>query len=198
MNQPMTRLISTDLAFTPAVKAVQTRKGSRAPTAFQSNISDEIAGFLAEQTTAFLSTASADGQPYVQHRGGAPGFLHVLDEHTIAFADFRGNRQYISLGNLSENPKILFLVMDYAHRQRVKFWGTATVVDKTENAALIAKLTPEGERADQAIVISVTALDVNCPKYISQLIDARVVGEALARRDARIAELESQLALKAR
>lgn len=183
-------MISTDLAFTPAVKAVQARKNSRAPEAFQSVITDELAGFLGEQTTAYLATANLAGQPYVQHRGGAPGFLRVLDEHTIGFADLRGNRQFISLGNLSENPKVLLFIMDYAHRQRVKVWGTAKVVEDEE---VVRGLTPKGERADQAIVITVTAWDGNCPKYIPQLIDATAVEAALASRDRRIAELEAQL-----
>lgn len=187
----MSALVSSDLAFTPAVKAVQKRKGSRAPQAFEAEITEDLAAFVGEQTTAYLATASLDGQPYVQHRGGAPGFLHVLDEHTLAFADLRGNRQYISLGNLSENPKVMLFLMDYAHRQRVKVWGTARVVD--DDRALIDRLTPKGERADQAIVITVTAWDGNCPKYIPQLIDADAVREALAQRDRRIAELEAQL-----
>ncbi len=161
------QLVSSDLAFTPAVKAVQAKKGSRAPGAFERDISDELAAFIAAQTTTYLATASLQGQPYVQHRGGAPGFLHVLDAHTIAFADLRGNRQYISLGNLSENPKVMLFLMDYAHRQRVKVWGTARVVE--DDAPLLARLTPEGERADQAIVITVAAWDGNCPKYIPQL-----------------------------
>lgn len=186
-------MISTsEIAFTPAVKAVQLRKGSRAPSEFESELTDDVAEFIAAQTTAYLATASKDGQPYVQHRGGEPGFLHVLDPHTIAFADLRGNRQYISLGNLSENPRVMLFLMDYAHRQRVKVWGTAKVVD--DDRALIAKLTPPGERADQAIVITVTAWDVNCPKHIPQLIPANAVTAAIEQRDRRIKELEAALA----
>ena len=184
-------MISSDLAFTPSVRAVQQRKGSRAPESFETELTDDIAAFIAGQTTAYLATANAEGQPYMQHRGGAPGFLHVLDEHTIAFADLRGNRQYISLGNLSENPKVMLFLMDYAHRQRVKVWGTARVVEG--DPALLRRLTPPGERADQAIVITVTAWDVNCPKHIPQLIDAASVRAALEAKDRRIAELERQL-----
>jgi predicted pyridoxine 5'-phosphate oxidase superfamily flavin-nucleotide-binding protein len=128
----------------------------------------------------------------VQHRGGDPGFLHVLDARTLAFAELRGNRQYISQGNLSENPKVMLFIIDYAHRQRVKVWGTARVVE--DDPALLARLTPKGEKARQAIVITVEAWDGNCPKYIPQLLDAKAVEQALARRDARIAELEAQLA----
>ena len=186
MSRPLR--VSSDLAFTKAVKAVQARKGSRAPSQFEHSISDDLAAFIAGQTTAYLATASLQGQPYVQHRGGPPGFLHVLDEHTVAFADLRGNRQYISLGNLSENPRVMLFLIDYAHQQRVKVWGTAKVVD--DDAALLARLTPEGERADQAIVITVEAWDGNCPKYIPQLLDAAAVRAALEVRDRRIAELE--------
>ena len=183
--------VSSALAFSPAVKAVQARKGSRAPETFARDLSPELAAFIREQTTADLATASALGQPYVQHRGGPPGFLHVLDAHTIGFADLRGNRQYISLGNLSENPKVMLFIMDYAHRQRVKVWGTARVVE--DDSGLIGRLTPVGERADQAVVITVSAWDGNCPKYIPQLIDAGAVREAIAVRDRRIAQLEDQL-----
>jgi predicted pyridoxine 5'-phosphate oxidase superfamily flavin-nucleotide-binding protein len=191
MSRLVPRLASSDVAFTPAVKAVQARKGSRPPSAFEREISDDLAAFLAEQTTAFLATASAQGQPYVQHRGGPPGFLQVLDAHTLAFADLRGNRQYVSLGNLSENPRVLLLVMDYAHRQRVKIWGTARVVE--DQPALLARLTPAGERADQAIVIAVSAWDGNCPQHLPQLLGADAVAAALAAKDARIAELEAAL-----
>lgn len=183
---------SSALAFTPAVKAVQARKGSRAPDAFERDISEGLAAFIQAQTTAYLATANAQGQPYVQHRGGPPGFLHVLDDHTIGFADLRGNRQYISLGNLTENPKVMLFLIDYAHRQRVKVWGTARVVE--DDLALIRRLTPPGERADQAIVITVSAWDGNCPKYIPQLLEAGAVGEALASRDRRIAALEREVA----
>jgi hypothetical protein len=185
-------MVSSELAFTPAVRAVQQRKGSRAPEAFESTITDELAGFIQAQTTAYLATANAQGQPYMQHRGGVRGFLHVLDAHTVAFADLRGNRQYISLGNLSENPKVMLFLMDYAHRQRIKVWGTARVID--DDPALLRRLTPKGERADQVIAITVLAWDVNCPKHIPQLLDAEAVRAALEAKDRRIAELERELA----
>jgi predicted pyridoxine 5'-phosphate oxidase superfamily flavin-nucleotide-binding protein len=149
---------------------------------------------VAEQRSLFLATASAGGQPYVQHRGGPPGFLHVLDPHTLAFADFAGNRQYISLGNLSENPKVLLFLIDYAERRRVKIWGEAKVVE--HDAALLARLAPAGYRArpERAIVIRVTAWDANCPQHIPQRLEAADVEAALAARDARIAELEAEVA----
>ena len=198
----------SDVAFSAAVKAVQARKGSRATYAhleakrgWRTEIDENIAPFIAAQTSFFLATASATGQPYVQHRGGPPGFLRVLDPHTLAFADFRGNRQYISLGNLAENPKVQLFLIDYVHRQRVKIWGEARVVE--DDPALLASLTPAGYDAkpEQAIVITVTAWDINCPQHIPQRIDAADVEGALAERDAeiaardrRITELEAELA----
>jgi predicted pyridoxine 5'-phosphate oxidase superfamily flavin-nucleotide-binding protein len=186
--------VSSDLAFTPAVKAVQARKGSRAPAAFAAELTPEVKAFLELATTSFLATASAAGQPAVQHRGGPPGFLHVLDPRTLAFADLPGNRQYLSLGNLSENPRVMLLVMDYARRQRVKVWGTARVVEG--DRALLERLTPPGERAEQAIVITVSAWDGNCPAHIPQLLEAGAVRAALEARDQRIAELEARLAAR--
>ncbi|MBK7859246.1 MAG: pyridoxamine 5'-phosphate oxidase family protein [Archangiaceae bacterium] len=172
--------------FSDATKAVQQRKGSRAAYArvearggFERELTGDVVGFIESTITAFFATASSDGQPYVQHRGGPPGFLHVLDAHTVAFADLKGNRQYISLGNLSENPKVHLLLMDYETRQRVKLWGTATV---SEDPELIGRLTAPGEQADQAIVISVDAWDANCPQHIPQLISADKVERALAAR----------------
>ncbi|ABD87771.1 pyridoxamine 5'-phosphate oxidase family protein [Rhodopseudomonas palustris] len=192
---------SSDVAFTPAVKAIQTRKGSRDGYAqvernggWRSEVDDQLAHFLAAQTSFFLATASADGQPYIQHRGGPEGFIHVLDPHTLAFADFSGNRQYITQGNLSENPKAHIFLMDYAHRRRIKIWGEARVVE--DDPALLQALMPQGYRArpEQVIVFSIKAWDSNCPQHIPQKFDAADVAAALAARDARIAELEAALA----
>jgi predicted pyridoxine 5'-phosphate oxidase superfamily flavin-nucleotide-binding protein len=192
---------SSDVAFTDRVKAVQQRLGSRESYArlerdggFETVIDDALAAFVSEQRSLFLATASAAGQPYVQHRGGPPGFLHVLDPHTLAFADFAGNRQYISLGNLAENPKVLLFLIDYAERRRVKIWGEAKVVE--DDPALLARLAPSGYKArpERAIVIHVTAWDANCPQHIPQRLEAADVEAALAARDARIAELEAEVA----
>jgi predicted pyridoxine 5'-phosphate oxidase superfamily flavin-nucleotide-binding protein len=192
---------SSDVAFTEGVKAVQERLGSREAYArlerdggFETEIDDALAAFVAEQRSLFLATASAAGQPYVQHRGGPPGFLRVVDPHTLAFADFAGNRQYVSLGNLSENPKVLLFLIDYAERRRVKVWGEAKVVE--DDPALVARLTPAGYKArpERAIVIHVTAWDANCPQHIPQRLEAADVEAALATRDARIAELEAEVA----
>jgi predicted pyridoxine 5'-phosphate oxidase superfamily flavin-nucleotide-binding protein len=164
----------SDVAFSNAVKAIQARKGSRNAYArmeqgagWATEIDDDLAAFIAEQDSFFLATASADGQPYVQHRGGPPGFLRVLDETTLGFADFRGNRQYISLGNLAENPRVHLFLIDYATRRRVKIWGEAVVIE--DNPELLAELMPEGyeARPEQAIVIHVTAWDENCPQHIT-------------------------------
>jgi predicted pyridoxine 5'-phosphate oxidase superfamily flavin-nucleotide-binding protein len=190
----------SDVAFTPSVKSVQERKGSRPAYArmeqrggWQSRITPDLAQFIAAQTSVFLATVNADGQPYIQHRGGPPGFLHVLDENTIAFADFAGNRQYITQGNLADNPKVHLFLIDYAHRQRVKIWGEARVVEG--DSALIAKLMPQGYRArpEQVIVLTVTAWDANCPQHIPQRFEAADVAAALAERDRRIEALEAEI-----
>jgi len=192
---------SSDIAFTPAVKAVQTRRGSRAQYrpmedrgGFRTKIDDGLREFLDQADSAYLVTASADGQPYAQHRGGPAGFLRVLDDRTIGFADFAGNRQYVSTGNLSENPKAFLFLMDYANRRRVKIWGTARVVEG--DAALIARLMPDGyqARAESAVLFEIVAWDLNCPQHIPQKFAARDVAAALDAREARIADLEAELA----
>ncbi|HWX64730.1 pyridoxamine 5'-phosphate oxidase family protein [Bradyrhizobium sp.] len=196
-----TETYSSDVAFTPAVKAVQARKGSREAYArveqhggWRTEIDENLSTFLAETNSFYLATASGDGQPYIQHRGGPKGFVKVLDKRTIAFADFGGNRQYITQGNLSENPKAHIFVMDYAHRRRVKIWGEARVVEG--DSALLTSLMPKGYRArgEQVIVFKIAAWDTNCPQHIPQKFDAADVAAALAGRDARIAELETEFA----
>jgi predicted pyridoxine 5'-phosphate oxidase superfamily flavin-nucleotide-binding protein len=192
---------SSDVAFTPAVKAVQVRKGSRHGYArmeegggWRTEIDADLAGFLAEQNSMFLATSNAEGQPYIQHRGGPKGFIKVLDKQTLAFADYSGNRQYITLGNLSENPKAYVFVMDYAHRRRVKIWGEARVIE--DDPALLQSLMPQGYKArpEQAILFKISAWDTNCPQHIPQKFDADDVATALTARDARISELEAELA----
>ena len=142
-------------------------------------ITPDLAGFLAEVRSFYLATASADGQPYIQHRGGPPGFLRVLDEHTLGFADFKGNRQYITTGNLAENTKAFIFVMDYAQRRRVKLWGRARVVEG--DAALLARLWPEGyeARPEQVILFEVEAWDTNCPQHIPQMFHAEDVARTI-------------------
>jgi uncharacterized protein len=191
---------ASDVAFTPAVKAVQTRKGSRRAYArteqrgWRTDIDQDLAAFLAAQDSIYLATATADGQPYIQHRGGPKGFVKILDKNTLAFADYSGNRQYLTLGNLTENPKAYIFAMDYAHRRRVKLWGEARVID--DDPALLESLMPQGytARPEQVILFKISAWDTNCPQHIPQKFDAADVAAALASRDARIAELEAELA----
>jgi hypothetical protein len=196
-----THTYSSDVAFTPAVKAIQTRKGSRDAYAdveerggWRTEIDENLAAFLGETNSLFFATASADGQPYIQHRGGPKGFVKILDKNTLAFADYSGNRQYITQGNLSENPKAHIFLMDYAYRRRVKIWGEARAVD--DDPALLQSLMPKGYRArpEQVIVFRISAWDTNCQQHIPQKFDAADVAAALAARDARIAELEAELA----
>lgn len=193
---------SSDIAFTPSVKAIQSRKGSRAAYAqqeesggWETRITEDLRAFIEAQTSVFLATASADGQPYIQHRGGPAGFLKVLDDRTIGFADFAGNRQFITAGNLAENTKAYLFLIDYAHRRRVKIWGTARVVE--DDAELIARLMPPDyrARAEQAILFSVAAWDANCPQHIPQRFEAADVAKILAMKDAEIASLKAKIEL---
>jgi uncharacterized protein len=190
---------STDIAFSPAVKSVQARRGSReayarleAKGGWATTIDEPLAAFIGDQRSFYLATTSKDGQPYIQHRGGPPGFLRVLDERTLAFADFTGNRQYISTGNLAENPKAMLFLMDYAHRRRVKIWGSARVVE--DDPDLIQKLMPAGYKArgEAAIVFTVEAWDTNCPQHIPQMMFAEDVAGAVDSLKARIAQLEAE------
>lgn len=191
---------SSDVAFTPAVKAIQARKGSRRAYAhmedggsWQTTIPENLKLYIESRVSFYLATASAEGQPYIQHRGGPPGFLNVLDERTLGFADFAGNRQYVTQGNLTENPRVQLFLMDYAHQRRIKIWGTARVIE--DDAELIATLKPSdyAARIEQAILISVSAWDVNCPQHIPQMFEAAAVEEALSAKDRRIAELEREV-----
>ena len=190
------------LAFSDAVRRAQTRLGSRglhARAEWPIDISVELETFLAAQRSVVLATASADGQPYVQHRGGPAGFLRVLDSRTLGLVDLAGNREYVTLGNLSENDRVVLLAVDHSTRRRVKIWGRGTMVE--DDPALVARLTVAGQRgrAERALLIAVEAWDVNCPQHIPRQVDATEAEAALARRDARIAELEDEVArLRAR
>jgi predicted pyridoxine 5'-phosphate oxidase superfamily flavin-nucleotide-binding protein len=200
--QEITMATSTvDVAFTPAVRAMQERHGSRRAYAkldanggWSNTVTAELAAFVAQRDSLFFATASAAGQPYVQHRGGPPGFLHVLDEHTLAFADFRGNRQYISAGNLAENDRAFIFLMDFERQQRIKLWGRARVVDA--DAALVERLMPPGYRArpEHAIVFTLDAWDANCAQHIPRMVGEAEVARIVGGLNARIAELEAQLA----
>jgi predicted pyridoxine 5'-phosphate oxidase superfamily flavin-nucleotide-binding protein len=190
----------SDVAYTPAVKAIQERKGSRTGYArmergggWETAVTPELAEYVADLDMFYLATATADGQPYVQYRGGPPGFLKVLDEHTLGFADFGGNRQYLSLGNLSENPKAFLFLMDYANRRRLKVWGTARAVEG--DAALIEKLRDPAYpgKAERAILFTVQAWDVNCPQHIHERYSRRQIAPVIEDLQKRIAELEAEV-----
>jgi predicted pyridoxine 5'-phosphate oxidase superfamily flavin-nucleotide-binding protein len=191
---------SSDVAFTPSVKSVQTRKGSRRAYgameqrgSWDTRISSDLVSFIEAQRSIFFATANAEGHPYIQHRGGPPGFLRVLDEKTIGFADFSGNRQYITQGNLVDNPKAHLFLIDYAQQRRVKIWGEARVVEG--DTQLIARMMPDGYKArpEQAILFTVSAWNANCAQHIPQRFEAADVAVALAERDKQIAILEAEL-----
>jgi predicted pyridoxine 5'-phosphate oxidase superfamily flavin-nucleotide-binding protein len=200
INVMNTHTFSSDLAFTPTVKAIQQHKGSRRAYSrmeengsWQTHITPDLKNFIEAQTSIFLATANTDGQPYIQHRGGPPGFLRVLDDHTIGFVDFAGNRQFITTGNLNDNPKAHLFLIDYGQRQRIKIWGEARVVEN--DVALTAKLMPADykARAEQVILFNVKAWDANCPQHIPQRLEAADVSAALEERDQKIMKLEAEL-----
>ncbi|MBR2535691.1 MAG: pyridoxamine 5'-phosphate oxidase family protein [Hyphomicrobium sp.] len=195
------KTIPSDIAFTPSVKAQQEKRGSRKAYARMEEgdgwtdfVTTDLAAFIHSTRSFYLGTASAEGQPYIQHRGGPAGFLHVLDEKTLAFADVSGNRQYITAGNLSENPRAYIFIMDYARQVRVKLWGMAKVVEDDDE--LLARLRPTrgNIRAERIIVFTVKAWDRNCPQHIPVLFSQEDVQAAVAPLHQRIATLEAELA----
>ena len=188
---------ASDIAFTPAVKAEQEKRGSRAQYhrmeqtgGWATTVTADLAAQLAETRSFYLGTVNGEGQPYIQHRGGPPGFLHTLDEKTLAFADLGGNRQYISTGNLTENPRAFIFVMDYARRRRVKIWGRMRVVE--DDADLLARLRPAtgAASAERVFLFTIEAWDRNCPQHIPQLLPAGEVESAIRALQARITDLE--------
>ena len=197
---------SSDIAFTPRIKSIQAERGPRTNYArmeerggFRTELTEDLAQFLAGVDTAFLATANEAGQPYAQHRGGPKGFIRIIGPKTLAFADYKGNRQYITTGNLAENDRAFLFLMDYAHRRRVKLWGRARVV--ADDDALVERLMPEGyeARPEQVILFEVEAWDINCPQHIPQKIDGQDVARVLGELQARIAALEQEnAALRAR
>lgn len=192
----------SDIVFTPAVKAEQERLGSRqayakmedGPGGWNDTVTPDLAAFIAERDSFYLASVNSEGQPYIQHRGGPPGFLKVLDEKTLAIADFRGNRQYITLGNLTENDKVALFLMDYPNRQRIKIWGRARAVE--DDPALIERLIEPGYRGkpERALVIEVEAWDLNCPQHIIPRFTEPQVAQATEGLRRRIVELESEVA----
>lgn len=192
--------IPSDIAFTPAVKLQQERHGSRAGYAkmeqgkgWATTINEDLAAFIVERDSFYLGTATADGQPYIQHRGGKAGFLKVIDDKTLAFADYSGNRQYISIGNLSENNKSFIFLMDYPNRRRVKIWGTAEYVEN--DSVLLEKVFDDDDKIhpERVFLLHVEAWDVNCPKHITPRFTEAQVQEIIAPLQKRIEEVEAQL-----
>lgn len=194
------RQFSSDIAFTPAVKGIQANKGSRSSYSrmeiggsWETTVTPELKAFLADLDMFYLGTANAEGQPYIQYRGGSPGFLKVVDEKTLGFGDFGGNRQYITLGNLSENPKSFIFLMDYAHSRRIKLWGYARVVE--DDPALLNGLRDSSYpgKVERAILFEIEAWDVNCPQHIHKRFSQRQVAPVIEQLQERIAELEAEL-----
>lgn len=189
-----------DIAFSDSVKAIQSRKGSREMYQKMAEQADwpaaldaEVAEFIGSQTSAYLGTVSAEGQPYIQHRGGPRGFLHVLDKRTIAFADFKGNRQYISQGNLEDNPNAFMFLMDYSIPRRLKIWGEAKVIEGDDD--LISKLMPENYKAkpEQVIIFNVNLWNFNCRQHLPARFDSEDAQKAIQQRDEKIAELQETI-----
>lgn len=194
------RSIPSDVAFTASVKAIQAMKGSRSSYArmesgggWETTVTPELDAFLSELDMFYLGTANAEGQPYIQYRGGSPGFLKAVDEKTLGFADFGGNRQYITLGNLSENPKAFIFLMDYARSRRIKLWGHARVVE--DDPALLSRLRDPSYpgQVERAILFRIEAWDVNCPQHIHKRFSQKQVAPVIEQLQARVAELETEL-----
>lgn len=190
----------SDVAFTEAVKAIQEQKGSRSNYSrmerrggWQTTVTPELADYIAELDMFYLGTANAAGQPYIQYRGGSPGFLKVIDEHTLGFADFGGNRQYVTLGNLSENPKAFLFLMDYANSQRIKVWGTAKVVEGDQSLEDRLRDPAYPGNVERVILFTVVAWDVNCQQHIHPRFSQRQLAPVIERFQTRIAELESEI-----
>ena len=195
-------MYSSDIGFTPTVKAIQSRKGSRRDYAsmeehggWKTEVTDELAQYIANQRSFFLATCNADGQPYIQHRGGPAGFLKVLDKHRLGFADFRGNRQYISQGNLEDNSRAFIFLIDYVQKTRIKIWGTAEVIEDDPDLIeqLMHSVQPYRAAPEQAVIFTVDAWDANCPQHIPVRIDAEWVKATLEEKEQKIAELQAQI-----
>lgn len=173
----MSRPFPSDVAFTESVKRIQETNGSRPAYArmeegqgWQTTVTPELEMFLSDLDMFYLGTSSLEGQPYIQYRGGAPGFLKVVDETTLGFSDFGGNRQFISTGNLAENSKAFLFLMDYANSRRIKVWGTARVVD--DDPVLLARLTDVeyAGRVERVVLFDIEAWDTNCPQHVHQRV----------------------------
>ena len=189
---------NSELIFTPAARRAQAERGSagasekRIAAGFPDRVTPELAAFIGDLDTAFLATVSAAGAPYIQHRGGPKGFIKVLDDKTLGFADYAGNRQYITIGNLAENDRAYLFLLDFAARRRIKIWGRARVVEN--DPALLARLADPDYRArpERAILFTVEAWDVNCSQHITARFTEAEVAEATVTLQDRIAALETE------
>jgi uncharacterized protein len=189
---------NSDIVFTPAARRAQAARGSarayekRIAAGFPDRVTDELAAFIAELDTAFLATVSAAGAPYIQHRGGPKGFIKVLDDRTLGFADYAGNRQYITISNLADNDRAYLFLLDFARRRRIKVWGRARVVE--DDPTLLARLVDPGYRArpERAILFTVEAWDVNCSQHITARFTEDEVAQATSPLLQRIASLEAE------
>ena len=186
-----------DVMFSPSVKAEQTRLGSRAMfegREWKTEITDDLRQFLGVIDTFFFATATADGRPYIQHRGGPPGFLKTIGTHTLAFADFAGNRQYITLGHLKENDRAHIFILHFATQQRVKLWGRARVIENDRE--LMERLVDPGYKArpQRAIVFALETWDVNCTQHIVPRFSEAEIAPGVNKLVARIKELEEEVA----
>jgi predicted pyridoxine 5'-phosphate oxidase superfamily flavin-nucleotide-binding protein len=185
--------------FPPSARAAQERLGSRElqhrrerSGGFHQRVNERLIAFLARIDSFFIATATTDGQPYIQHRGGPKGFLKALGPSTLGFADFAGNRQYITVGRLSENSAVCLFLIDYAQPARIKVWGHASVVDNDE--ALLSRVADPSypARVERAILIEIDAWDINCPQHIPRKIAAEVVARAIEDLELRIRALEAE------
>ncbi len=189
---------NSDIVFTAAARRAQAERGSarnydkRVAAGFPDHVTSELAAFIADLDAAFLATVSAEGAPYIQHRGGPKGFIKVLDNKTLGFADYAGNRQYITLGNLAGNDRAFLFLLDFAARRRIKLWGRARVVE--DDPALLARLADPGYRArpERAILFTVEAWDVNCSQHITARFTEAEIAEATVLLRDRIAALEAE------
>jgi predicted pyridoxine 5'-phosphate oxidase superfamily flavin-nucleotide-binding protein len=189
---------NSDLGFTPAARRAQARRGSakacdkRSASGFPDRITPELAAFVGELDTAFLATVSAAGAPYIQHRGGPKGFIKVLDDKTLGFADYAGNRQYITIGNLTDDDRAHLFLLDFAARRRIKIWGRARVIEN--DPALLARLADPGYRGrpERAILFTIEAWDVNCSQHITARFSESEIAEATAALRDRLAVLEAE------
>lgn len=192
-----------EIAFTPTVKKVQEEAGSRSsyarmegvPDAVNRRLTEAEAGFIAARNSLYMATVGETGWPYIQHRGGPTGFVRVLDERRIGFADFRGNRQYVSVGNLMTDDRVSLFFMDYPNRTRLKLFGRARIIGLDDRAVLSRLEMPDYRaRIERGLVIEVEGFDWNCPQHISKRFTLEEMQQVTAPLIERIAELEAELA----